>query len=125
MNAASRMASLNLVCLLLGAPVFFLWLQNPDVRVGVPRTFSLFAAAIIYVVIAAKVRPKSVYDGARKIGVSRRGFQFALLFAAIVMIAIPVLDCEGEIARVAGLGLLIVSAILYASALMSVLYADE
>ncbi len=125
MSSTSRVLALHGAGLALSLPLFLFWLQSPDDSITGVQISGLLAAATVYGLIAVLVRPTSVYDGAKKIGLASRSFRFLLLAVAVVMISVPLLDMGGQIGKIFGLGTFIISAIFYALAFKSALLVKE
>lgn len=125
MSTTSRTLALHGAGLVLALPLFFFWLRSPDGSITGLQISGLLAAATVYGLIAVLARPKSVYDGAEKIGLMSRSFRLLLLAVAAAMISVPILDMEDQLAQIFGLGTLMVSAIFYALAFKSAVFIKE
>jgi hypothetical protein len=125
MRGISGLAALHLLCLVLCAPLILIYVNSSGSADLHSERWALFASALIYGVVIATNRPKSIYDGALKFGLERRVLKCALASVMLIMLSVPLMDSTNEAVSIIGLGCLIAAAAVFMFAVKVKLWRSE
>lgn len=124
MKGVSGLVALHLLCLVLCAPMFFLYVNSAGAGNFRSEQWALIASAIVYGLVIVTNRPSSVYEGALKFGLGPRVLKFALASVILIMLSIPFLDSDTQAVTLIGLGCLAMGAGMFLFAVKATLSGE-